>query len=179
MKTEYSNNHLTLRILDERASKMILDFYSRNRLYFDIYEMDKPIAFYTLDFITKMTKAEYNAFIRGSNVRFFLFSDNNPEEIIGCVSFSSIIKNMKSCIIGYKIDKKYQKLGYGRRMLTMALRAMIIDGNMHRIEAYIHPSNEASLHLVKALGFISEGTAYAYAKINGQWTDHLRFVYIS
>ena len=86
---------------------------------------------------------------------------------------------MLSCTIGYKIDKNYQNLGYGRRMLTMALKIMVTECNIHRIEAYIHPCNLASLHLVKALGFIGEGTAYAYAKINGQWVDHLRFVYIS
>lgn len=179
MNTTYSNSHITLRILDERYSGNILDFYTKNQLYFDIYEMDKPHSFYTLDFIKKMTKAEYNSFIQQTFIRYFLFANNNPEQIIGCVSFSDIKKSMLSCTIGYKIDKNYQNSGYGRRMLTMALKIIVTEYNMHRIEAYIHPCNQASLHLVKTLGFIDEGTAYAYAKINGQWIDHLRFVYIS
>ena len=74
---------------------------------------------------------------------------------------------MKSCVIGYKIDEKYRRMGYGRRMLTMALKIMVTEYGMHRIEAYILP------------GFISEGSAYAYAKINKEWRDHLRFTYIS
>ena len=64
-------------------------------------------------------------------------------------------------------------------MLTMALKAVVNDFHMHRIEAYIHPKNLYSLKLCHSLGFISEGTAYAYARINGRWEDHLRFVYIS
>ncbi len=179
MNTIYSNSHITMRVLDERYSQHILDFYTNNRLYFDIYEIDKPTSFYSLDFIKQMTKAEYNAFVQGTFIRYFLFANNNPEQIIGCISFSDIKKSMLSCTIGYKIDKNYQNLGYGRRMLTMALKIMVTECNIHRIEAYIHPCNLASLHLVKALGFIGEGTAYAYAKINGQWVDHLRFVYIS
>lgn len=179
MNTTYSNSHITLRILDERYSQNILDFYTNNRFCFDIYEMDKPNSFYTLDFIEKMTKAEYTGFIQQTFMRYFLFTNNNPEQIIGCVSFSDIKKSMLSCTIGYKIDKNYQNSGLGRRMLTMALKMIVTEYNMHRIEAYIHPCNVASLRLVNALGFIDEGTAYAYAKINGQWIDHLRFVYIS
>ena len=53
------------------------------------------------------------------------------------------------------------------------------EKEMHRIEAYIHPQNISSINLVKSLGFISEGTAYSYVKLNGSWQDHLRFVYIS
>ncbi len=45
MNTTYSNSHITLRILDERYTQQILDFYTNNRLYFDIYEIDKPASF--------------------------------------------------------------------------------------------------------------------------------------
>ena len=80
---------------------------------------------------------------------------------------------MKSCVIGYKIDEKYRRMGYGRRMLTMALKIMVTEYGMHRIEAYILPGNDASVNLASTMGFISEGSAYAYAKINKEWRDHL------
>ena len=59
------------------------------------------------------------------------------------------------------------------------LKILTHEKEMHRIEAYIHPDNISSVNLVKSLGFISEGTAYSYVKLNGSWQDHLRFVYIS
>ena len=83
------------------------------------------------------------------------------------------------CVIGYKIDEKYRRMGYGRRMLTMALKIMVTEYGMHRIEAYILPGNDASVNLARTMGFISEGSAYAYAKINKEWRDHLRFTYIT
>ncbi len=101
------------------------------------------------------------------------------DKIIGSVSFTDIKSSMKSCVIGYKIDEKYRRMGYGRRMLTMALKIMVTEYGMHRIEAYILPGNDASVNLARTMGFISEGSAYAYAKINKEWRDHLRFTYIS
>ena len=41
------------------------------------------------------------------------------------------------------------------------------------------PANDASVNLARTMGFISEGSALAYAKINKEWRDHLRFTYIS
>lgn len=180
MKLEYQNDNLILRILDRQNAIPVLDFYQQNRRVFDPYETAKPDHFYTENFIANLLSAEYNAFVHGRHVRFFLFDTAHPNEIIGTVSFSNITNgSVNSCTIGYKIDQKYQRQGYGRRMLTMALKIMVTSCSLHRIEAYISPDNTASIALAKTLGFISEGTAYAYVRLNGRWQDHLRYVYIS
>ena len=111
--------------------------------------------------------------------RFFLFSDDLPGEILGSVSFFGVTSINRSCRIGYKIDKNYRQLGLGSLMVKHMLEILTHEKEMHRIEAYIHPQNISSINLVKSLGFISEGTAYSYVKLNGSWQDHLRFVYIS
>ncbi len=179
MQFEYQNNNLTLKILDTSHIDKIIDFYTSNRCYFDPYEADKPDNFYTREFITNLVDAEYNSFMHRKHARYYLFCDLFPDKICGSVSFSNINKSMSSCIIGYKIDRQLWNQGYGRKMLTMALKAVVNDLHMHRIEAYIHPKNLYSLKLCRSLGFISEGTAYAYARINDRWEDHLRYVYIS
>ena len=163
MKFEYKNNHLILRVLTAEYADAVLSFYRRNREQFDIYETDKPDHFYTKAFIQS-----------------FLFDTNFPDKIIGTVSFSDIKKGaFCSCTTGYKIDKEFQHLGYGRRMLTMALKILVTEVHMHRVEAYIAPQNTASISLATKLGFIPEGTAYSYVYLRGKWEDHLRFVYIS
>ena len=160
MKFEYKNNHLILRVLTAEYADAVLSFYRRNREQFDIYETDKPDHFYTKAFIQSLLTAEY--------------------KIIGTVSFSDIKKGaFCSCTTGYKIDKEFQHLGYGRRMLTMALKILVTEMHMHRVEAYIAPQNTASISLATKLGFIPEGTAYSYVYLRGKWEDHLRFVYIS
>ena len=180
MKFEYKNNHLILRVLTAEYADAVLSFYRRNREQFDIYETDKPDHFYTKAFIQSLLTAEYNAFFAGKHIRFFLFDTNFPDKIIGTVSFSDIKKGaFCSCTTGYKIDKEFQHLGYGRRMLTMALKILVTEMHMHRVEAYIAPQNTASISLATKLGFIPEGTAYSYVYLRGKWEDHLRFVYIS
>ena len=180
MKLEYRDCNLILRQLNETSAEQVLDFYYSNREYFDVYETEKPSNFYTLEYIKKLLNSEYNAFVQGKYVRFFAYDIARPKEIIGTVSFSDLRRgNMMSCIIGYKVGHKHQRQGYGYRMLNAALKAMVIDGQMHRIEAYIAPDNMPSVGLVKKLGFISEGTAYSYVRNHGIWNDMLRYVYIS
>lgn len=180
MDAEYRKDNLILRVLNGHHAPQVLDFYYRNQHIFNLYETKKPENFYTESYISNLLDAEFNAFVHGKYVRFFLYDTTISDTIIGSVSFSDI-KNgaMKSCILGYKIDEQFQRQGYGRRMLTMALKIMVTNCEMHRIEAYISPDNTASIELAKKLGFISEGTAFAYAQLNGIWQDHLRFVYIS
>lgn len=180
MKLEYRDCNLILRQLNETSASQVLDFYYRNKAYFDVYEADKPDNFYTLEYVKGLLRSEYNAFVQGKYVRFFAYDINNPKEIIGTVSFSDLrYGHMMSCVIGYKVDHQLQNQGYGYRMLNAALKAMVVDARMHRIEAYIAPNNTASINLVKKLGFINEGTAYSYIHKQQEWLDMLRFVYIS
>jgi ribosomal-protein-alanine N-acetyltransferase len=44
---------------------------------------------------------------------------------------------------------------------------------LHRIMANYVPRNEKSGKLLKKLGFVFEGYARDYLKINGQWEDHI------
>lgn len=180
MKTMYTIDNLCLKICNELQVFDVLEFYKDNRKYFDIYEPDKPSNFYTKEYIVKLLHAEYNAFLKGDFVRFFLYDTKDSNRIIGTVSFSHILNGaVKSCTLGYKIHHEYWRQGYCRRMLSTALEIIASEKGTHRIEAYIHPDNIPSINIVKSLGFISEGTAYSYIKMNNEWQDHLRYVYIS
>ena len=180
MNVRYSLGDYTLKVLGCDKSLDVLDFYYRNRNDFDIYESDKPEAFYTEEFIKNMLNAENKALMSLHFVRFFLVSNDNPDYIIGTISLSHINRGSSpSANMGYKIDRLNRGKGLASLMVKHMLEILTHEKEMHRIEAYIHPQNISSINLVKSLGFISEGTAYSYVKLNGSWQDHLRFVYIS
>ncbi len=179
MQYEYSFDGLKLRALNETSAEQVLNFYSRNRDDFDRYETAKPENFYTKQYICAALNAEYAALAKGGFGRFFLFSDKKPDKIIGTVSYSGVTNMNRSCRMGYKVDKNFRNQGFGSTMVKHMIEILVCEREMHRIETYIHPDNIPSVNLVKSLGFISEGTAYSYAKLNGSWQDHLRFVYIS
>lgn len=179
MKFEYVYDDMTLKILDESYALPVLDFLFRNRCDFDKYEPEKPDNFYTEEFISSILKAEMTAFLKGSHVRFFQIKKEEPEKILGTVSFSHIITgSFNSCDTGYKIDKDYRRQNLGYTMISHGIEIMTKEKGMHRIESYIHPDNIPSVMLAKKLGFIDEGIAHSYVKINGVFQDHLRFAYI-
>ena len=180
MNLEYEFDDISLRILDKRYASMILPFCDKNKEIFEQYEIDKPLNFYTLEFQTKLIDAEFEGFLHGTYVRFYMFDKNIPNKIIGTISFSDMKRNaFFSCQIGYKIDSEYINQGYGFKMLSNSIKIMENECHMHRIGAYILPGNEPSIKLVEKVGFQLEGIAKSYVLMNGKWIDHLSYAYIS
>lgn len=180
MNVRYSLGDYTLKVLGCDKSLDVLDFYYRNRNDFDIYESDKPEAFYTEEFIKNMLNAENKALMSLHFVRFFLVSNDNPDYIIGTISLSHINRGSSpSANMGYKIDRLNRGKGLASLMIARMLDVVIPDLGIHRTECYIHPDNKISLHLMDKMSFIDEGIAHSYVKLNGKWQDHRRFVYIS
>ena len=180
MNLEYKFDNISLRILDKQYASMILAFCNRNKEIFEHYEIDKPLNFYTLAFQEKLVEAEYNGFLHGTYVRFYMFDKRIPDKIIGTISFSDMKRNaFFSCQIGYKIDSDYVNQGYGFKMLSNSILIMKNECNMHRIGAYILPANQPSIKLVEKVGFKLEGIAKSYVQMKGKWIDHLCYAYIS
>jgi [ribosomal protein S5]-alanine N-acetyltransferase len=46
---------------------------------------------------------------------------------------------------------------------------------LHRVEANAQPVNDASIRLIKSLGFTREGYSRRYLKIGGRSRDHERW----
>jgi ribosomal-protein-alanine N-acetyltransferase len=46
---------------------------------------------------------------------------------------------------------------------------------LHRVEAACLPQNAASRGLLLKLGFVEEGYARRYLRINGSWQDHVLY----
>lgn len=180
LKTKYRENGIILRVLTSDEAAKSLQFYRKNKGTFDCYEIEKPEGFYTLDFQQKLLTAEYENFQKGISLRYFLFDERFPDDIIGCISFFNIKHgDFEQCVTGYKIDEEYRRLGYGAKMLSLATYIVTHEFGIHRIEAYIMPSNKPSVLLAEHCGYEPEGIAKGYVRLNGEWTDHLRYVYIA
>ena len=63
--------------------------------------------------------------------------------------------------------------------LAKTIDYIFSDYKLHRIEAFVMPSNKESIKLLEKLDFINEGYSYEYSKINGVWEDHLRMSLIN
>ena len=83
------------------------------------------------------------------------------------------------CEIGYKFDYEYQHQGYAREAVARALDIAFSALSLHRVFARVVPDNAPSIRLLTALGFVEEGTERSSIKIQGTWTDHVRYSLIA
>lgn len=102
-------------------------------------------------------------------IRFFALVEG---ELIGNCGITSINSTMNTAIIGYLVGEKFHGKGYGTEMVSMFLREVFDKTGLRRIEAYIHPDNEASIALAEKLGFKKEGLLRECIILNGKSADN-------
>ena len=110
----------------------------------------------------------------GRAVRFLVFHEDNDQVPIGKINYSQIFRGLfQACYLGYGMDEKY----CGQSLMTQALQItnsyMFAELNIHRIMANYLPENLASARVLAKLGFVIEGEAKDYLRINGAWRAHI------
>lgn len=101
-------------------------------------------------------------------------------QIVGVVNVNEIVAGaFQSAYLGYYGMSRFSRKG----LMTEALRAAVDyafnDLGLHRLEANIQPENQASIALVRRLGFQKEGFSPRYLRINGEWRDHERWALLA
>lgn len=98
------------------------------------------------------------------------------EVILGMVNLSQIFRGpFDSCVMGYWIGREHAGQGYMTEGVRLCLRRAFGELGLHRVEANVMPENEASLGVVRRVGFREEGFSPRYLQINGVWADHTRW----
>lgn len=176
MKLYYETDRLLLKVLNESDALNVLNFYIQNNEFFSPYEPARLHNFYTLAFWEAALHYEYQQILKSKALRYYVYKKDNPSDIIGTVCFSNITRGaFLSCQLGYKLHHNYIGHGYATESILNCIDIAFREYCLHRIEAYIMPSNQPSIRLIEALGFMFEGIATSYANINGRWEDHLQY----
>ncbi|WP_310605193.1 GNAT family N-acetyltransferase [Anaerosporobacter sp.] len=180
MRLYYETQRLQLRVLTSTYATEVLNFYERNKDFFNCWEPDRVRLFYTKDFHRANLVYEYNETIKSHFLRFWIFEKTNPEHIIGCVCFQNFQKgSLMTCTVGYKLDQQYTGQGIASEALQKSIEVVFSELGFHRIEALIHPMNTPSISLIEKLNFEFEGISKSCIRLNNKWTDHLRYALIN
>lgn len=172
----YETDRLQLRILNGTDAADVLRFYEEDRELFESYEPARANNFYTEEYHRYLLNYEYNQILKGTTMRFWIFTKERPGHTIGTVSLRNITRgSYQKCEIGYKLSSAYHGKGYMREALTRIIQIAFIDLDLHRIEACCMPGNETSINLLEALNFQLEGKLNKYVQIQGRYEDHLLF----
>jgi ribosomal-protein-alanine N-acetyltransferase len=115
----------------------------------------------------------------GAAYAFFVLRSAD-EALTGGITLSNVRRGVAQMgTIGYWCGQPYTRQG-----LTLAAVRAVADFafrtlGLHRLEAACIPDNGPSRRLLAKAGFVEEGYAKAYLKINGAWRDHVLFGLVS
>lgn len=110
----------------------------------------------------------------------FLLFEAESDRLMGGVTLSNVRRGVtQSAMLGYWLGQPF----VGKGHMTAAVRAVLPHAfetlRLHRIEAAVQPANTPSVGVLRRTGFVEEGLARRYLKINGQWQDHLIFAILA
>ena len=127
--------------------------------------------------LTSLTFRNYLHRTRRDDCEGIVCCRKDTDEIIGVFNLNGITRgSFQSTTIGYYGTINQTGQGYMTEGLQLVLRFAFTELGLHRIEANIQPSNDASRKLVQRCGFVLEGFSPKYLFINGEWRDHERWV---
>ena len=118
----------------------------------------------------EQTHIEFDA---GRACRTFLY-ELDDRTVVGSANLTNIIRGpFHACYLGYSIARTHEGKGLMFEALQALLRFAFDELNLHRIMANYMPRNRRSGALLERLGFVVEGTAKDYLRINDVWEDHV------
>ena len=96
MNLEQTTDRLILRILSADDAEKVLQFYKDNAAIFEQFEPLVGNDFYSLEHQKNLLTYEYQEILKLHMLRFWIFEKDNPDRIIGTVSFHNISPNIYS-----------------------------------------------------------------------------------
>jgi ribosomal-protein-alanine N-acetyltransferase len=106
---------------------------------------------------------------------FFVF-DGEEDRIVGGIALTNVQRGVtQSASVGYWLGRSATGRGYMSDALEALIPFAFRDLHLHRIEAATQPQNTASVRVLERNGFVREGYARSYLRIDGQWRDHLLY----
>ncbi|MBQ1994485.1 MAG: GNAT family N-acetyltransferase [Lachnospiraceae bacterium] len=180
MLFQYETDRLVLKVLTPESAPMVLDFYNRDRELFEKYEIERSPEFYSVAYLQKVLRYEYNLFQKGTLARYYVFLKCRPSQIIGTVCLHNITRTaFMSCEIGYKFSSQYHHQGYATEAINRCMNIAFYEIGLHRITATVCFGNKASAKILENLGFSVDGILRDYLILNGRFTDHALYSCLS
>jgi ribosomal-protein-alanine N-acetyltransferase len=162
-----------IRLLDADEAELLLRYRLENREHLAPWEPLRTESHYSLDGCRQAIEAGLEA-ARGDRGYPFVVLSPDGAEVLGSFTFANVVRGVfQACHLGYGIASRHEGKGLMGEALDAALRYAFGPLDFHRVMANYMPRNERSGLLLARLGFVKEGYAKRYLKIDGLWEDHV------
>ncbi len=151
-----------------RHAEAMLAYYIRNREHLEPWEPARHPKFYELDYQRGVIERS----LASDTEKRFVGIDRETSAIVASVNLSNVRRGVnQSAIIGYSVDAASQGRGYATTCAGAVMRYAFDVMNLHRLETSYNPINARSGRVLRKLGFVVEGYARDYLRIDGNWND--------
>lgn len=173
-----SSRNLLLRLPENRDYRQWSALRERSREFLKPWEPSWPRD--------SLTRRAYRARVRQGatdvredNAYSFLIFRRRDEVLLGGVTVGHIRRGAaQSASIGYWIGVDHARQGYMSEALSSVLKFCFDALRLNRVEAACLPHNTASRGLLEKVGFVEEGLAREYFRIDGIWQDHVLYAFL-
>lgn len=164
---------LVLRPLQRQDEKQWSEIREVSRSFLEQWEPKWPSdATSPAAFRRRMKR--FSAEWRDGTTYSFLIFDRADGVLYGGITLSNVRRGVAQAgSVGYWIGAPYARRGFMSEALQLLLNFAFDTLGLHRVEAACLPSNGPSRGLLEKSGFVQEGVARKYLRINGAWQDHV------
>lgn len=176
----FETERLIIKSSDTDLTEQLLDYYYRNKDFFAKYEPERGNSYFTPEYQRALLAQEVRNMDNLTGAYYYYFLKDDPERIIGSLSFSRIRREpYASTIFGYNIDEKCQGHGYCTEACRESIDHLLSIVPVHRIESRALMDNKKSIRVLERLGFFYEGFEKASILIGGEFRDHNRYALLN
>ena len=162
-----------LRPSDRTDEKQWIIIREESREFLEYWEPTWPADATTSAAFRRRLK-KFSADWRDGLTYAFLIFRREDEVLVGGITLSNVRRGVSlSASMGYWMGKPHARKGYMAEAIQLSLGFSFDTLGLHRIEAACLPSNTPSRNLLLKSGFVQEGFARSYLRINGTWQDHV------
>ena len=97
------------------------------------------------------------------------------QQVVGTIGYHKWARAYCRAEVGYDLSPDCWGQGYMSEALREVIRHGFEGMGLHRIEALVYVGNDASVKLLKRMGFQQEGLLRDYFCLNGVFYDHYQF----
>jgi len=169
----FSTERTDVYLLTSDLADSLLLFLRENRSHFAPFEPLRNEEYFTLESVSQRIESAQSDYNSRKCLQ-LVFTLKGENKIIGSINFTNFIFGVfQACYLGFSLDRAYQGQGLMHEALKESLSYVQVNYRFHRIMANHLPDNARSSKTLTSLGFVKEGYAPSYLKINGVWQDHV------
>ncbi|MBV8460222.1 MAG: GNAT family N-acetyltransferase [Candidatus Eremiobacteraeota bacterium] len=172
MSCRLASTRVIVRLPEQRDAQAIARYFGENAQHLAVFSPAPPEyadpALWRVRIETMRRQ-----YADGDSCLTFLF-DLDDAQVIGTANLSEFVRGpFQAAYLGYSVAKAREGQGLMHEALRLLIDFAFGELRLHRIMANHMPRNERSAALLRRLGFVREGLAREYLRINGVWEDHV------